>query len=128
MADDATPAGITGRRVLLVEDEFPVLLLIEEMLLSLGCEITETASNLPDAVKRARECSVDVAVLDINLAGQKVYPAAALLRKRGIPIVFSTGYGLTGIEPEWAHYPVVQKPYAMEQLRQGLAMAIARAA
>jgi CheY-like chemotaxis protein len=128
MADDTTPAGIAGRRILLVEDEFPVLLLIEEMLLTLGCEIVETASNLAEALARARDCTVDVAVLDINLAGQKVYPVAALLSERGIPIVFSTGYGLAGIEPEWAHYPVVQKPYAMEQLRQGLAMAIARAA
>lgn len=109
--------------MLVVEDEFAVLLLIEEMLTSLGCEITDTASDLPKALDRVAGVEVDAALLDINLAGDKVYPVAEVLRQRAIPIVFSTGYGLAGIAPEWADYPVIQKPFS----RQDLAGALARA-
>jgi CheY-like chemotaxis protein len=128
MTNDSAARATTGLRILVVEDEFPILLLLEDMLLSLGCEIVATASNLADAMALARDCIVDTAVLDINLAGQKIYPAARLLAARGIPIVFSTGYGLAGIEPEWAHYPVVQKPFFIEQLSEGLARAVAQSA
>ena len=64
------------------------------------------------------------AVLDVNLYGQKVYPAAEVLRRRSVPFVFSTGYSLAGIDPEWATYPVVQKPFLVERLAQALAQAL----
>jgi CheY-like chemotaxis protein len=113
-----------GKQVLVAEDEFHVLLLLEDMLASLGCQIVETASRVDVTLQLARNCNVDVAVLDINLAGQKIYPAAETLKQRGIPLVFSTGYSLAGIDPAWSMYPVVQKPFLLDRLAQALARAL----
>jgi CheY-like chemotaxis protein len=118
------PQG-TGLRLFVVEDEYHVLLLVEDMLATLRCEVVEDASSLADALAQAQHCDVDAAVLDINLSGEKVYPVAAVLKRRNIPIVFVTGYGLSGVDPAWAHYPVVQKPFMLEQLAGAIAKATA---
>ena len=115
---ETSPAGL---RVFIVEDEFQVLLLLEDMVTDLGCEIVATASTLTSAMEKAQSCEADAAILDVNLAGQKVYPVAECLRKRGLPIIFSTGYGLAGIDPSWRSYPVVEKPYLPGQLAAALA-------
>jgi len=115
--------SLTGSRVFLVEDEFLILMQIENMLQDLGCKIGGTASHLGDALKRAETCEVDLALLDINVAGKKIYPVAEVLRRRGVPIVFSTGYGQSGIDAAWARYPVVQKPFMTRELERALAEA-----
>jgi CheY-like chemotaxis protein len=119
-------APLEGLRIFLVEDEFAILLLIEDMLISLGCKIAAYASTLAAARQRVENCDFDAAVLDINLSGKRIYPVAELLRQRNVPIVFSTGYGVAGIDAPWAHYPVVQKPFAIEQLARALAQATSR--
>jgi CheY-like chemotaxis protein len=108
-------------RVFIVEDEFHVLLLLEDMLTDLGCEVVATASTLSSALEKAQSCEADAAILDVNLAGAKVYPVAECLRARGLPIIFSTGYGLAGIDPSWRSYTVVEKPYLPGQLAAALA-------
>jgi len=115
---ESSPARL---RVFIVEDEFQVLLLLEDMIADLGCEIVATASTLSSALEKAQSCEADAAILDVNLAGQKVYPVAECLRRRGMPIIFSTGYGLAGIEPFWRSYPVLEKPYLPAQLAAALA-------
>ena len=117
-------ATLAGKQVLIAEDEVHILLLLEDMLTSLGCEIAQTASRVDEALRLAQSCEVDLAVLDVNLYGEKIYPAAEVLRRRGIPFVFSTGYSLAGIDAEWATYPVVQKPFLVERLVQALAQAM----
>lgn len=112
--------GLKGLRVFAVEDEFHILLLLEDMLASLGCHVVATASTLQAAIQTAAECEVDVAVLDINLAEQRVFPAAQLLRARNIPIVFCTGYGQSGIDPEWHACQVLEKPYLEDQLAHAI--------
>lgn len=107
-------------RVLVVEDEFAVLLLVEDMLAELGCEIAGTASRLEEAVTLARTLDFDAAVLDVNLNGQPVSPVAEIVAERGVPIVFSTGYGRSGLEPRWRDRPVLQKPYRVEELAAAL--------
>ncbi|MGN6312392.1 MAG: response regulator [Rhodanobacteraceae bacterium] len=107
---------IMGLHVFLAEDEFHVLQLIEDMLVDLGCVIADSVSSLDAALERAGETKAQVAILDVNLRGRAAYPAALALRDRGIPVVFSTGYGAAGLEPEWQDCPVVQKPFASEQL------------
>jgi CheY-like chemotaxis protein len=127
MLSDSPPGTpLSGLKIFLAEDEFAVLLLIEDMLATLGCKVAAAASTLASASQRAENCDVDAAVLDINLSGKRIYPVADILRRRNVPIIFSTGYGLTGIDPEWAHYPVVQKPFAIEQLARALAQATSR--
>ncbi len=109
-------SALAGLRVFVAEDEFHVLQLIEDMLADLGCAITDSVSNLRAALERAAATQAQVAVLDVNLRGKMIFPAATILRDRGIPIVFSTGYGTEGIEDEWKSYPVIQKPFGIERL------------
>lgn len=111
---------IAGLRVFLAEDEFHVLQLIEDMLMDLGCVITDSVSSLDAALDRAGGTSADAAILDVNLRGEAAYPVARVLRDRGIPVIFSTGYGATGLEPGWQDCPVVQKPFACDQLAAAL--------
>jgi CheY-like chemotaxis protein len=115
--------SLKGLRVFAVEDEFHVLLLLEDMLSSLGCDVVATATTLATALQTATTCIVDVAILDINLAEQRVFPVAELLRTRNIPIVFCTGYGRSGIDAEWQSSQVLEKPYLIEQLAQAIAHA-----
>jgi CheY-like chemotaxis protein len=127
MSTDMAAGAFAGLRILLAEDEFHILILLEDMLGALGCEVVETASDLATALDRAQRCEVDVAVLDVNLAGKTVYPVADALRRRNIPIVFCSGYGKSGIDPEWALYPVVQKPIFEAQLARAIERAVSQA-
>jgi CheY-like chemotaxis protein len=114
----------SGVRVLVVEDEFAVLLLVEDMLSELGCQIAGTATRLSDALALAGKTDCDAAVLDVNINGENVAPVAAALDERGIPMVFSTGYGKSGIEPRWRERPVLQKPYRLEEFAAALRTAL----
>jgi CheY-like chemotaxis protein len=120
MTSDLTSA-LAGLRVFVAEDEFHVLQLVEDMLVELGCAIADSVSSLHAALDRAAATEGQIAVLDVNLRGKKIFPVAQILRERGIPIVFSTGYGDAGIEAEWKSCPVIQKPFAIEQLEAALA-------
>lgn len=111
---------LTGARVLIVEDEAMIAMLIEEFLSDLGCDVAASASRLDSAVEKARNLAIDIAVLDVNLAGQLSYPVAGVLRERGIPFVFATGYGAEGMPAEFRGAPVLSKPFAQEQLAEAL--------
>jgi len=116
--------GLGGARVLVVEDEFAVLLLIEDMLSELGCEIVGTATRLSDALALAGRAECDAAILDVNINGENVGPVAETLAARGIPMVFSTGYGPSGIESRWRERPALQKPYRIEEFAAALRQAL----
>jgi CheY-like chemotaxis protein len=107
----------------LVEDEILVAINTEDALVELGFEIAGTATNLSRAVELAREEALDLAVLDVNLNGEASFPAAEVLRARGIPFLFATGYGLEGIDPTLADAPTLKKPYRISDLRQAIARA-----
>lgn len=119
-------SDLSGLRVLVVEDEGAVALMIEDMLESLGCEIAASVARLPEACKAAAEVEADLAVLDVNLDGRLVFPAAAMLRERQIPIVFSTGYGASGLPDEFNGTPALCKPFTMAELQQAIAGALGR--
>jgi CheY-like chemotaxis protein len=120
-------AGLKGLRVFVVEDEFAVLLLIEDMLSELGCELAGSASRVADALGMVCERIPDVAVLDVNVAGEPVYPVAEFLAGQNVPIVFSTGYGDCSLGEPWRSRPVVQKPYMLEQLASALLASMGQA-
>jgi CheY-like chemotaxis protein len=107
-----------GLRVLLAEDELHVLLLIEDFLKELGCEV-HAVSTFDAALAAAASAEVDAAVLDVNLHGRKSFPAAEALARRQIPIVFSTGYANQGQDVAWRDRPWLQKPFVVEQLGAG---------
>ena len=102
-------------RVLVVEDEIMVSMMLEDRLESAGyCVLA--AANLADALKLAREELIDVAVLDVNLGGERSFPVADALRKRGIAFTFASGYGVEGLPPEYRGEAVLQKPYDTKTL------------
>lgn len=121
----AGPAAASRpRRILVVEDEAVVAMLVEGMLLDLGCETIETAGSLDDALDRARTGAFDLAVLDVNLGGALSYPVAETLRRRGIAFVFATGYGAGHVDGAYADVPTIRKPFDADDLAAAIAQAL----
>jgi len=102
---------LDGLRVLVVEDEMMVSMLIEDMLSDLGCEVVGPASRIEDALELVKSAVIDCAVLDVNLGGQPIFPLADVLRERGAPFAFATGYGDAGLREVDRGTPVLQKPF-----------------
>jgi DNA-binding NtrC family response regulator len=117
--------NIQGLRVLVVEDDSLICLLLEDMLLDLGCQVVGTAGHIKRAIELAQcEENVDVAILDVNLGGRQVFPAADILAKRGVPFLFATGMGADALPAEWLGHCSLQKPMTMEGLGNALRRAI----
>lgn len=124
MTDSVTSEGeLTGLRILVVEDEAAISLLLEDMLLDFGCEVIGPAARLSAALDAVSNEQVDLAILDVNVAGEPIYPVAEALAQRSIPFVFSTGYGSAGIRDSFRDRPVLQKPFAQNDLKQKLIVA-----
>jgi CheY-like chemotaxis protein len=117
---------LRGLRVLVVEDESLIAMLIEDALADLGCTLVAVASSLKDALDKAAALDFDIAILDVNLNGSPVFPVAELLAAKGVPFIFSTGYGAAGVPEEFASAPVLSKPF--EHGHVGRALATARRA
>lgn len=116
---------IDGKRVLLVEDENLVLMMMEDLVADFGAAEILTASSLPAGLKAA-EAPIDFALLDVNLAGARSYPIAERLRDRGVAFAFVTGYG-TGIhEGCWTGWPTADKPVNTQRLFEVVAAALAK--
>lgn len=109
-------AGLIGRRVLLVEDEFLVALTLEEALRDAGCVVLGPVPRVEKAVLVAREEAIDVALLDVNLAGEGVYPVAEALSERNVPFIFMTGYEREGLSATFADRPALSKPFKIEAM------------
>ena len=109
------------RRVLVVEDEMMIAMMIEDMLADIGCEVIGPANRIDAALGLAESDSdIDVALLDVNLAGQLVYPVAERLRKRGVPVIFLTGYGNVGIDQRYLDCPFLAQPFELAGLQAAL--------
>lgn len=102
---------LAGRRILVVEDEMLVLMNIEMALEDLGCAAISVAATVAEALSLLDGPRFDAAMLDINLDGEKSYPVADALARRGIPFAFSTGYDDHGQRADFADRPVLRKPY-----------------
>ncbi|WP_346657691.1 response regulator [Bradyrhizobium sp. 160] len=111
---------MSGVRVLLVEDEGLVALMIEDMLEELGLKVVASAAQVKKACELATTASFDLALLDVNLAGEFVFPVARILRGRRIPFLFSTGYGGPPLEEEFRNAPAIGKPFSADQLNEKL--------
>lgn len=107
-------------RVLVVEDEAFVSMLIEDLLEEFGISVVGPASDLKAATDLARSAQADFALLDVNLGGADSFPAAEVLRERGMPFAFLTGYGSAGVRSDFEGYPVLSKPIDPAKLERVL--------
>jgi two-component SAPR family response regulator len=114
-------AVISGRRILIVEDNFTIAAAMARILKARGAEIIGPAGTVSDALALvAVNEIIDGAALDINLRGKMVYPVVDLLRARNVPMVFMTGYDEEAIEASYAEIPCMQKPVTIERLMHAL--------
>lgn len=116
---------LSGRRILVVEDESLVAMLLETILEDMECVPVGPVSSVADALKTVtEEDALDAALLDVNVAGTYVFPVAEALKAKGVPFVFSTGYGEGGLPDEWRGQPTIQKPFTEDTVRQALMQAV----
>jgi DNA-binding response OmpR family regulator len=111
---------LQGLRVLVVEDEALVAMLIEQYLTEFGCVVASSVRRIANGLESLGENSIGAAVLDVNVGGESVSPIAEVLEEREIPFIFASGYGARGIEPRWHGRPVLEKPFSAQDLRVAL--------
>ena len=113
------PASVlNGTRILVVEDEALVAMMLEDHLASLGLSIAANCCSVQDAIKAIDDAGPDAAILDVNLGGEFVYPVADRLRERGIPFVFVTGYGDESVDRRYSDIHILEKPIERQALER----------
>lgn len=125
-----TEAGLAGRRVMVVEDEILVAMLIEDILVDEQCVVLGPYGDLDEALKAARTERMDLALLDMNLRGRLSLPLAELLTQRGIPFLLLTGYGEGAgqMMSAKAHsWPICAKPFTSQGLVSAISGLMSRA-
>ena len=114
--------GLQGRRVLVVEDEFLIALTLEQALVAQGCVVLGPFGGVEAALQAVQRDAPDLAILDVNLMGEKVYPVAAALEARHVPFLLATGYdGESALPREKPAWRICGKPYTPASLMQVLA-------
>lgn len=113
--------SLAGRSVLVVEDEYVIALEMQRALADEGAEILGPVASVQGALELIDRCSrVDVAILDINLHGEPAYPVAKELRRKGVPFVFTTGYGAASVPKEFSTVRLIEKPIDPQQIARTL--------
>lgn len=112
--------GLSGRRILVVEDEALIAMLVEDALLDAGAHVLGPAATVEEALALFQSGDPEAAVLDINLAGQVSTPVADALADHGVPFVVATGYGAAGLPERHRSVPVLAKPYDPQELVEAL--------
>jgi DNA-binding response OmpR family regulator len=118
---------LAGCRVLVVEDETLIAVLIEDMLAAMDCEIVGPIGKLETAIQTAKEGNFDIAVLDVTIRGGNVYPVAEDLLARGVPFVLASGYGDWALPPLLRDQPRLTKPFTAAELEDQVRLLFRRA-
>jgi len=116
---------IEGVRIFVGEDESVITMLLQDMFEELHCEVVSLASRFQDALDKANTLSFEVAILDVNLNGQRTFPIAEALRARGLPFIFATGYGAAAVPENYRAAPLLQKPFRIADLERAVRTALA---
>lgn len=116
---------LAGKRVLIVEDEPIVAMMLEDILLGLSAEVVGPALTLASALAHVSDDALDAAILDLNLNGTRSIPVADALKSKGVPFIFATGYG-QHIGAAHADAPLIEKPYRPDHLEAALRAALRR--
>jgi two-component SAPR family response regulator len=113
-----TTGSLDGCRILVVEDELLIAVVIEEILLDLGCIVVGPISRLDVALQRAKHDDLEGAILDVNIRGDSVYPVAEELLSRGVPFVLSSGYADWALPEEFRNQLRLTKPFRRHDLEE----------
>jgi CheY-like chemotaxis protein len=116
--------SLSGRKILVIEDEMMILLMMEEMLLDLGASVT-AAATVGQAFAKIDAQVFDAATLDLNLDGKDSYPVADKLAAHGVPFVFSTGYSQKSLKDGHQDRPVLRKPFTPRELADSVTRLLA---
>jgi CheY-like chemotaxis protein len=119
--------AVAARRILIVEDEMMIAMMVEDFLSDLGWHALGVACTLEKALEMARNADFEAALLDVNLNGRDTFDVADILIERNIPFVFATGYGAQGIAQRSRAVPTLAKPYQLDDLDGALQQAMAGA-
>lgn len=117
-------ASLRGRRVLVVEDEALVSLMIEDLLTQAGCKVIGPAATTESAIALIEQEAIDCAVLDVKLVDGPVFPVADTLAARGVPFIFATGYQAEAIGARYAGIPRIEKVYDSAELLDAVAVVL----
>jgi DNA-binding response OmpR family regulator len=112
-------------RVLVVEDEMLLAMLVEDSLMDFGCDVVGPVARVADGVKLASSERLDGAILDINVAGTEVFPVASELVRRSVPFIFISGYDSNNLPQVWRSRPALKKPFRPQDLARSMAKAFA---
>jgi len=121
LGTSSMPTSERKQRFLVVEDEAMISMLLEDMVLDCGGELVGPVARFDDALELARKAEFAVAVLDLNLHGTLSYPIAEVIRERGIPVIFATGYGADGLLDRFRDCPTLQKPFSQQDFAEAVA-------
>ena len=113
-------SNLHNLRILVVEDESLIAMMLEDILVELGCVVVGPAGRLNDALDLVHRVEVDAAILDVNIHGEQSFPIAAALDQQGTRYIFATGYGSDGVKDQFSNAPVLQKPYSLRQIATAL--------
>src|SRR5436190_8745973 len=121
-----TQGPLSGAKVLVLEDETLVSMMVEDMLLDLGCEVVGPFAKLDQALAYidGGDAQIDAALLDVNLGGVRSFPMAEALAGKGVPFVFTTGYDESGLPDIWRGRPTLRKPFMMGEMAEALKKAL----
>jgi len=113
-------ATMERRKVLIIEDEPLIAMLLEDMLNELGFDADTSGGRLASAMEAAAATQWRCVILDVSLGDEETYPVADALMARDIPFIFATGYGRDGLRPGYRDTPVLQKPFLIDDLEVAL--------
>ena len=114
-----------ARSILIVEDEPLIAMMLEDFLESLGHTVIATCDTVADALRYVKIDGFDIAILDVNLKGENVWPVAGALRDCGIPFVIASGGHVDPPPAEFKHVPMIEKPYTIDRVTPALEAALA---
>ncbi len=115
-----------SRSILIVEDEPLISMMLEDFLESLGHTVAATCDTVRDALTAADRGGFDLAILDVNLKGENVWPVASRLKERGVPFVIASGGHVDPPPQEFESVPLIEKPYTVDRVSPAIEAALAR--
>jgi DNA-binding response OmpR family regulator len=122
-----TMAALDGRRIMVVEDEVLIAMLIEASLQDHGCEVVGPFARLHEALRAAKDEKLHAAIMDVNLAGERVFPVAEILWRRSVPFLLLSGYGEAVLPEDRRYWKLQSKPFEMNRVLATVSEMIAAA-